>query len=397
MNDNILTNCPKCGNPLVPGTKSCPVCGTSLDAQAAASNMPGVAVNQPSSVSPVQMPSVQPSAPQSVQNGGVGDFAPSIQTTQQPTAIPSVSSNSVPGVSNSSIPTLTPGVVQSETTTKNKPKLKLNNKTLIIILVVIVVVALAFVLLKGSGKNTKKVINTTPVVEEVETKDVVANGYSFKVEQDWKVQSNNDNTVVTNNNENVIIKLENYSFNLSSLSKDMLASRFVDISNDFNPNKVLVNNVDITETKIASKDAYIVNAIVTEDDGKKYATQYYFISGGSDLVVGASVVYTNDEAKTNYEGKVTTLLNNLSFVNDSTSIISMINKNSKAFSVYFSAINGVTLNIPEENPEVPIEGEQNQGEDIGGVVVDNQVVDNPVVDNPVGDEQFEEPGEENIG
>ena len=384
MTDNTITNCPKCGNPLTPGTTVCPVCGTPVGMQtpsSPANNVEGQAQSTP--VAPVNnvgvqartiSPIIQPTAPaieptpvqplqptndvvpiaqgapvQPTPAATIDALAPTIQPTVQPTVIPSA----VP----TSTPTVTPGVVQSQPETKKgKMKVKLNNKTLIIILVAFLIICGVFIFLKDKG-GTKKVTNKpTTAVETVEQKDVVANGFRFKVENDWIVQSNSDNTVVTNSNGTVVVKLESYSFNLASIDKDKLQANFNDLGNEYNPNKVIVSDVNITENKIASKDGYLVNAKVTEDDSKQYAAQYYFINGGSDFTIGATVVYSTEEAKTNNEGKITSLLNSMSYVNDTNSIITLINKNYRAFSVYFNAINGVVLQIPTQEEPAP-EGE----------------------------------------
>lgn len=390
MTDNTITNCTKCGNPLNPGTTTCPVCGTPVGMEQVATPVniqeqpvantstqaaptiaptiqPTASVAQPNlqPVQPTPAPPLQPIEPvapiapvaqeapvQPVQNANLNTIAPTISTAAPNSAIPSVAPVDTP--------TVNPSVVQSNpSSTKKKLKLKINNKTLIIILVVIILICGAFVLLKGKGGKTNVNKPATKVEETAPTKDVVTNGFRFKVEEDWIVQSNSDNTVITNANGTVIVKLENYAINFSNITKASLETNFNDLGNEFNPNKIMVRDVSVNENKIASKDGYLVNAIVSEDDGKEYNAQYYFINGGSELVVGASVVYTTDEVKTSNEGKVTTLLNNLSYVNDSNTIISIINKNYRAFSVYYNAVNGVTLNIPTpEDPSLGGEVEQ---------------------------------------
>lgn len=374
MTDNKITNCPKCGNPLTPGTSACPVCGTPIGTQTAAVPMNNAEVQStPTPVSSVSntdnnggvqtppiAPTIQPTAP-TIQPTPMPTIQPTLNETPMPQGVPIQPVQPVPTVepvNQPSTPTVTPGVVSNQPDPKKgKIKFKLNNKTLIILLVVILIICGAFVLLKGNGSKgtttTKKPANTT---ETVTQKDVVANGFMLKIDNDWAAQSYDGNTIVVNNDASVVIKLEKYEFNLASISKEKLQANFNDLGNEYNPNKIIVSDVNISENKIASKDGYLVNAKVTEDDGKEYVAQYYFINGGSNLTIGATVVYASEEAKTSNEGKITTLLNSLSYASDANSIIALINRNYHAFSVYYNAINGVVLEIP--SPEEPVVEEE---------------------------------------
>lgn len=196
----------------------------------------------------------------------------------------------------------------------------------------------------GTTPSGVKQPQNAPVVLQI---DAVANGFKFKIDDGWIVQSNNDNTIIKNAKDNAVIRLEKYPISISTLTKDTLQTNFNNLGSEYNPSPITIKDMEINDNKIGGKDAFLINCKVVESDNKEYFVQYYFINGGSELTIGASIVYYNEEAKNNYEGVVTALMGTLSYANDSDSIRDTISNTYNSFSVYYNAINGVTLNIPE--------------------------------------------------
>ena len=102
--------------------------------------------------------------------------------------------------------------------------------------------------------------------------------------------------------------------------------------------------------------------------------QIYFINGGSNLLIGVTIVYQSNDSKTKYEASVTQMIGTLSFADDSIKALDTINMYSNIFNTYNSIINyhetPAEETTPseedngsgEENNETPAEDNKNSEE-----------------------------------
>ena len=113
--------------------------------------------------------------------------------------------------------------------------------------------------------------------------------------------------------------------------------------------------------------------------------QVYFIGGGNNLTIGATIVYVSAETKTKYEAEVTEMIGSLSYSDESLKAITTIDMFNGAFGVYNGIVahsqnNQQQPTTPEEpaTPEIPNENQNGQEQP----VVENQEQNNNSQDNP---------------
>lgn len=245
--------------------------------------------------------------------------------------------------------------IRSSTTTKTvsepkdkktKKNLKLNKNTLIII-VAVVIIAIFMIFALNNNKNKSNGANNNNPDDNSQTptivkKDVITSGFKYKLEDGWLVQNAGTNVIIKNAKENVIIKLEQYAYNLSTLNKDNISSYLT--------SDTTVEDLTVDETQIGGKSSYLINAKISETqstDSNKYNVQYYLINGGPELTLGATVIYLSNEAKTTYEGTVVTLLGSLSYSDGSQKALESIETYYEAFNLFSRIIRN--SNYQEQN------------------------------------------------
>lgn len=397
-----MNNCPKCGNPLQVGTSSCPICGTntSADAQPAKTTVtvasvatpvnqqpapepkteaPTVAVTPvaeapaPTTEAPTQAPAQQPTQPATQPVQQPAQPAPTTETPATPvTAAPApvatepatqpvqpaqpVDPNSIaPTIKTVDLATPVPSIPASlnpdaqtivaapasEPVKSTKNKKALNKNVLIIGIAALVVVAIgAFLLTGGMGKKTQA---PTPnaTTNAVAVTSVSTNGYKLNLQDGWIITEDGDNVIITNSEETAAIKLSHSAFGISSISKETIEYYFQTRS-DF-------TNTEISEMTLSAKEGYLVNTNIQETP-----VQLYFIGGGANLTIGATIVYHSTETKTKYEPAVTEMLGSLSYSDESLKAMTTIDMYSDVFGIY----NGVIAQAQnQQTPQTPVVNE----------------------------------------
>lgn len=394
-----MNNCPKCGNPLQIGTTSCPICGTNTSTSSAAQLTPAVESTQSPAVNPTPAPvaveqiaaaepvaPVKPAAPatepapviqpepqvapvtvtpveqpvaplpnaepavqspvtpitstevveqaQPAQPVQVQAVAPTPVATPElkieesaiaPTIKPIESSSPVPSIPASLTADAPVEVPKVEKVNTSKPK-KSINKTVLAVVVLILIVGIVAVVLMNSGTKTN--LNPAPATNNentLATTSISSNGYKLKLEDGWLINEDGTNVIITNSNDTVAIKLNHTDTSLSSISKETIEGYFQSRT-DF-------TNTTISETTISAKDAYLVNTSINEAP-----VQVYYIGGGTNLTIGATIVYQTEESKTKYEASVTEMIGSLSYSDESIKAISTMEMYSNIFNVYNGSI-----------------------------------------------------------
>lgn len=395
-----MNNCPKCGNPLQTGTASCPICGTNTlstvqpvqtTTEAGTTNVTVATVAKPATpaqpVQPAPAPAApaaapapvatpaptvepaaapapaptaqpvieaQPAAPQPVVEATPAPAAPVQTETPAPAAVaptPSVEPTPVvapvaptdpnaiaPTVKAIESPTPVPSIpasLSNEASTEpvvsadvkvEKPKKKMN-KNVLVIAGILAVVVIAGVLLMNMGSKPQLNTNTNNNTDKTSALNLTAvstNGFKFNLEEGWVITEDGYNVIVTNKDETVAIKLDYTKNGLDTISKETIEG-FFNSRTDF-------TNTKVTETKISAKDAYLVDSQINQA-----VVQLYYINGGTNLTLGATVVYQSAETKTLYEANVTELIGSLSYSDDSLKALNSL----EMYSNIFGAYNGV--------------------------------------------------------
>ena len=434
-----MNNCPKCGNPLQVGTTSCPICGTNISSSvqpeqktdgvkttvtvasvatppaqpaeqpaapvAQAAPAPAVAtqpaaqpaapapaveqtpVQQPVTQVPVQevkveqpapapapvapAPTVEAAAPAPVQPEvkeetpiDPNSIAPTIKPVEIGTPVPSI-----PASLNPDAPVATVSVDASVKTEKPKKK---SNKTALVLLGVLAVVVIAAVLMMNLGGGTKLNSNVNTNAGKNSSLEITAvstNGYKFNLEDGWIITEDGTNVIVTNKDETVAIKLDYTKNSLDTISKSTIESFFASRS-DF-------TNTEVTETTISAKKAYLVNTQINQA-----MVQLYYINGGTNLTLGATIVYQSAETKTKYEANVTELIGSLSYADESLKAISSMEMYSNIFGVYNGVFQYQPTTVQPQINENPAAADTNNNTSTETPSDTPSTEETPVVENP---------------
>lgn len=385
-----MNNCPKCGNPLQVGTASCPICGTNI-VKSAPVEQP---TTQPAKVAVAPAPAAQPIAPapapvapaptpaqeapvapvtQTVQPAPVAPAqtiapAPAAQPVAQapapvaeqavpqpeaiavdpnsiaPTVKPIEVGTPVPSIPASLNPDAPVQTVSVDATVKVEKNKKKTNKNVLIIAGILAIAVIAGVLMMNFGGGNRLNSNTNTNAgknSSLITTAVSTNGFKFNLEEGWLITEDGSNVIVTNKDETVAIKLDYTKAGLETISKSTIEG-FFSTRTDF-------TNTNVTETTISAKDAFLVNTQINQA-----IVQVYYINGGTNLTLGATIVYQSAETKTKYEANVTELIGSLSYSDESLKAISSMQMYSNIFGVY----NGVFQYQPSQSTPVPEEQPQ---------------------------------------
>lgn len=405
-----MNNCPKCGNPLQAGITSCPICGTNISNEmfnkVETSNIKVASVGQapqtqaplkveptaqvqsqtavpqqqvqPSNISaPVQQATVQQqvqtqSAPapqpmqvaESVQQSTTQDsnnanvqtlnqqpvdpssLAPTVPKVEMATPVPSIPASLSENFANEN----TAQAVNSPTVNASSKPKKSNKKMLIVVFAFVILIAgIGGYFFINQSASTNQPIQQTQ--NEVATTSIMSNGYKLKQKDGWLTVEDGSNVVITNTSETVVVKLEHSTGNISEINEDY-------IKNLMNQN-TMYTNTEVTTTKISAKDAYLVNTQINS-----LPVQVYFINGGSNLIIGVSVIYQSNDSKNKYEAEVVEMIGTLSYADDSIKAISTIDMYRDAFSLYGNIISNRN-NQQQSQQTTPETDNQNSNETPG--------------------------------
>ena len=202
-----------------------------------------------------------------------------------------------------------------------KTKKGLNNKTLLLIIVIVAVVAGGGMLLMGGGTGGGGFVPETSTDETLASSAVSSNGFKFNLKDGWVIHEDGNTVIIRNTDETVAIKLENVDNDFSKISKTTVTSYF--------SSSASFANTKVEETKISAKDAYLVNT-----NSGEIPVQVYYINGGTNLTIGATIVYQSKASKDKYEAAVTELIGTVSYADDSLKAIDTVQMYSDIFGTY---------------------------------------------------------------
>lgn len=382
-----MNNCPKCGNPLEEGVKTCPICGnvitadlnnqTPIEPQNNINNNvdnlnkieanPGNVAPNPAPVAQATNQTATPVAPIPVTQTPVAE-TPVARTPVEktPTVAPTVTQTpSATPVSPQPTPVTTPTSTPIKPlVTDEKPQKNKNKMPLILIAVVGLVLVIGIGISFAFGGGSKEAPKKDNIA--LETSLVSSNGYKFNLPKTWFIAEDSENVVLTNDDSTLSIKFDHSSSTINSINKSMI-DQVISSHEEY-------SDTSISEIKISAKDAYLVNTKIN-----KMPVQIYFINGGSNLLIGVTVIYQTDESKTKYEPTVTEIIGSLSYADESVKALDIINMYSNIFNMYNSILN-YRIPTTEENPTET--ENQTQTEENNVEASDNQTENNQDLEEP---------------
>lgn len=325
---------------------------------------------------PVQQIAAQPVA---VQPQVVAQPAPQPQVVQpvvtQPSA-PVVEPTAAPQLAQST-PTVAPAAIaqslealasqnptqpvvdvpaQSEVQPKTKKidikNLTKNQKIIAIAVVAVVIMTIVGISLSSSslGKPTVPAQNQNPTTPQVETKEIASNGYKLKLEKDWIIEEGSGNIVIKKEDDSVVINVKNSPVTIEQITKESLNSYF-----STQPN---FTDIKVEETELSGKKTYIVDVTYSlNGTDVKYPVQYYYINGGTNLIIGAAIVYQDDDAKTDNAAFITNLMGTMSYSDDTIKALDTINMYSEVFQKYVFSLRPPVEPTIENNMNETVENQ----------------------------------------
>ena len=352
-------NCTKCGNPLQAGTTICPICGTNnintkpATPEAAPSPAP-VAPAAPAVASAVPV-TPAPAAPAPVVTSAPAAPAPVGNPTVAPTA-----------------PVAADKDVKEATKEPKAPKEKkpINKKLLIIVgivaAVIIIGAVVAMIIINNSSSTPEPVDNssekTQKTVSSVGSK-VSINNFEFLLPPNWNVDTTSGTTAIVNKEVSTIVQFSSVSGDVNDSLKENIEGNLTSQGYE---------NLDVQNKKIGNKEAIVAKAVKT---GSEIQYDFYYIAN-SNLVVGAAVVYTNSEARTQNNNTVEKIMQSLSF-SGTVNMISEISMYRSVITDYNESVGSVSETTPESpsgeeqpsTPETPTENPstpETPSENVGG-------------------------------
>lgn len=311
----------------------------------------------------IPTPTTQPqqNMPAQTVTNDVNNIAPIVNKVVSPTPVPSVPGNIAP------IPINT--VVSAPNTEQVNVKPKKNNKT-ILVLGVIILVALVCVGAYTMFLAPKTTL--TPNKTNGETASLTtlsSNGYKLKLKDGWINIEDGTNVIITNESETVAIKLDRLNNNFNELNKDKIISYF--------STQTGFSNIEATETQISAKKSFLVSCMVNQ-----MPVQYYYINGGTNLIIVTTIAYQSNDSKTKYEADVTEMISTLSYSDDSIKALNTMQMYSNIFGNYngiFTYDQNQMNNSPVEN-QTPYNENSNNNQQIFDENINNESNDQSVVE-----------------
>lgn len=366
-----MTNCQKCGNPLQPGSTTCPICGTtaasadammtapapveqleSLDETPMVSPSPQVQpapvmepgpiaapaqpMTQPAPVAPTPvMPAAPMTSPAQPMNPIPTPAQPMMQPADpmaQPAPMqPQANMMPDPGFAGASpmpaapnpIPTPSipaPGApVEKKEEPKKETKTTTKGKSNLTTVVLVGIVALVLGL--GAGYLLSPSLKAAPtpapvVVADTETQRV--SGFNFDMKTDWSYNDYYDKVIINNPEETVTIRLALYPgvfTNINTTNIELSLST-----------KEGYADIKAEKTTVGNRDAVLVNA-----SNGELRVQYYYIAHSVDKIITITVVYESEEDKKAQEENVKKLIESTTYTDEVQNAIQVIDTNSKYF------------------------------------------------------------------
>lgn len=295
------------------------------------------AVTQPQATSEVKQ-EVQPQvADAPTPSIDAASLAPNVPKIESATPIPSVPAPSITSTAPANNIT-----VEAPKVDNKKAKKPMNKNVLVIgsIVLFALVVGGIFMMTNKSKLNNQP---TTPNNNSLVATKISSNGYKFDLLDGWLIHEDSSNVIITNSNETVVIKLEHLDSGINKINKEIIEGYFKTRTEFATP--------DVQETKVNSKDAYFVNTNMNETP-----VQVYFISGTTELTLGATIIYQSSDIKTKFESEVVKLIETLSYSDDSIKAISSMQMYSNIFNIY----GGISNFDPNTQITQPVVDDQTQ-------------------------------------
>jgi len=331
-------NCTKCGNPLQPGTTICPVCGTNNINATAQGVAQGVTAQTPVQPAPAQVaatpatevaPAVAPAqaaveTPTIQPAPAVQPATPIAQTTQP--AAPAQ-----PGIP-------TPQAMPANPEATKKPA----NKKLFIIVgviaaVIIIGAVVAMLLINNSASGNNEVVeptnNSNDEPEVVSNKTRLSlNGYSFELADGWNTDTTNGTVTLYDDEQTTIVQLLNTAGDLNDFDTEA--------SNEYLEG-LGYTDISVDEMTDNGKLAYVISGTYSD-----YQFEFYYIES-EDFVVGSSVIYTDENAKSNNQSIVSEMMMSLEYA-EAVNAISELDMFSNTSETYKAILNSESTNNAED-------------------------------------------------
>lgn len=357
-------NCTKCGNPLQAGTTICPICGTNnINTKPATPE----AAPAPATPTPVEAPVVVPATP----------VTPAPEAEKNPAPVVTSAAPAAPApVENPTVAPTAPVAADKDAKKATKepkaPKEKkpINKKLLIIVgivaAVIIIGAVVAMIIINNSSSTPEPVDNSSEKTQKTVSSagsKVSINNYEFLLPPNWNVDTTNGITAIVNKEVSTIVQFSSVSGDVNDSLKEYIQGKLTSQGYE---------NLDVQNKKIGNKEAIVAKAIKA---GSEIQYDFYYIAN-SNLVVGAAVVYTNSEARTQNNNTVERIMQSLSF-SGTVNMISEISVYRSVITDYNESIGSVSETTPEtpsgegqpSTPETPTENPstpETPSENIGG-------------------------------
>ncbi len=357
-------NCTKCGNPLQAGTTICPICGTNnINTKPATPAPAAPAVAPAAPVTPAPAPvgnqTVAPAAPAPV----VTSAAPAAPAAPAPVENPTVAPTAPVAADKDA----KKGAKEPKAPKEKKP---INKKLLIIVgivaAVIIIGAVVAMIIINNSSSTPEPVDNSSEkaqkTVSSVGSK-VSINNYEFLLPPNWNVDTTSGTTAIVNKEVSTIVQFSSVSGDVNDSLKEYIQGKLTSQGYE---------NLDVQSKKIGNKEAIVAKAVKA---GSEIQYDFYYIAN-SNLVVGAAVVYTNSEARTQNNNTVERIMQSLSF-SGTVNMISEISMYRSVITDYNESVGSVSETTPESpsgeeqpsTPETPTENPstpETPSENVGG-------------------------------
>lgn len=250
----------------------------------------------------------------------LADLAPAIRQE--------VSTNPVPNVPASQIE-VNASSSEDKASKNKKQGMSFNSNKKMIVAAVVAVVLIAVVGFFLSGSNLGKPTTQQPQPQEVaiETKDIITNGYKIELEEGWVLEEDNYNVIVKKEDDSVIIKFEHTTGDMASLEKENVTKFFEE--------QIYIRNVSVERTTISGKDTIIANCdYQPSNSATKYPVQYYYINGGTNLIIGATIIYQDETSKEENASTITKMFGTLTYTDESYKAVTTVNMYQGIFNLY---------------------------------------------------------------
>ncbi len=324
-------NCTKCGNPLQPGTTICPICGTNnINANAT----PAAPAAQPVAPGPGPVPPVPP----------VGEPAPVAPVAEPAPVAPAPAPSPI-----NPVPIAAPTEVPAAPAVKEKKPV--NKKLFVIVGIIAAVIIIGAVVAMIVINNAGSVEEPAPINNNTQKKTAVSNkislnGFEFTLPSGWIIDTTGGSTNIVNSNQSTIVQFLYDSGSVNDLNQDGMKSYLTNQGYD---------NVTSFEKTLNGKKTIV---LTSTKPGTTYQYDFYYMES-TNLIIGADVVYTDGEAKSQNTAVVDQIMSSLSY-NQTGNMVSEIGMHSDSIGHYTGAVEASS--VPTTNNNTPNENNTNPNE-----------------------------------